>query len=169
MCYNKEIKPIVQKSHQKKKNSKPLKQQRSNTQKTYQKNRMYKTSIKHRNSLNDQARNTPRTPTKIAIKPNLDAELILAADGWSWLGEGEGEGEGEGQGTGEDTLGNTVITSFWFPTSQCWPKPQMYHFLPGVARVITSFPLVSGTVPAGAEHCWKPVPLTLRTLWTPCG
>lgn len=60
------------------------------------------------------------------------------------------------------------MKSFWFPTSQCLETPQMYHFFPGVARVITSFPLVKASVPAGATQSWKPVPLTLSTLWEFC-
>jgi hypothetical protein len=51
--------------------------------------------------------------------------------------------------------------------SQCLATPQMYHFLPGSVKGITSLPLVRASVPAGAAHCWKPVPLTLRTLWAP--
>jgi hypothetical protein len=72
-----------------------------------------------------------------------------------------------GEGAGDTVCGNTVMTSFWFLTSQCLATPQMYHFFPGIAKVITSLPLVRASVPAGAAHCLKPVPLTLRTLWAP--
>jgi hypothetical protein len=73
---------------------------------------------------------------------------------------------GEGAEAGE---GSTIIMSLWFPTWQWLGTLQMYHFMPGVARVITSFPLVKGWVPAGATHFWKLVPLTAKTLWTPFG
>lgn len=88
------------------------------------------------------------------IKANLVPTLVVAED---VLGPGPdvalGHELGLELGADEDEDGRTVITSFWFPTSQCWPTPQMYHFLPGVARLITSFPLVNGTLSNGAAHC----------------
>ena len=72
-----------------------------------------------------------------------------------------------GLAPGANDDGNTVMASFWPPTAQWLGAPQMYHFLPGVDRFITSLPLVNGTVPAGAAHCLNPVPFTLSTLCTP--
>ena len=43
-----------------------------------------------------------------------------------------------GPGLGASEAGITVMKSFWGPTSQCLATPQIYHFLPGVARFITS-------------------------------
>lgn len=59
------------------------------------------------------------------------------------------------------------MVSFWFPDSQCLAIPQMYHFLPGDESVMTSFPVVKASVPAGAVHCWNAVPSTLKTLCAP--
>lgn len=49
-----------------------------------------------------------------------------------------------GDGAGDtDSAGQTLIASF-IPFSQCLPTPQMYHFFPGEAREISSFPDVNG-------------------------
>ena len=76
-----------------------------------------------------------------------------------------------GANAADELFSETVMVSFWFPTSQCLATPQMYHLFPAVASVITSFPLVKVSLPAGAgiAHCWKPVPLTLTTVCAPDG
>ena len=68
----------------------------------------------------------------------------------------------------DELFSDTVMASFWFLTSQCLATPQIYHLFLEVTRVITSFPLVRVSLPAGAgiAHCWKPVPLTLTTMCT---
>ena len=62
-------------------------------------------------------------------------------------------------------VGRTSITNF-IPDQQCLPSafPQMYHLFPGVARVITSFPLIIASFSGGTLHCSKAEPLTLKTL-----
>lgn len=74
----------------------------------------------------------------------------LAADE---AGLGPGARYPEGEEAGDTDWGSTVMKSFWLPTSQCFPTPQMYHFLPGVARVITSFPVVKASETGGTKHC----------------
>lgn len=72
-------------------------------------------------------------------------------------------GPGAGAGEGDSDPDKTVMTSFIGPFLQWFSKPQMYHFLPGAARVMTSCPVVKGLVSDGA-HCWNSVPFTLMTL-----
>ena len=49
-------------------------------------------------------------------------------------------------------------------SSQCLPTPQMYHFLPGVANTIVSFPVVNASLARGLMQFRKPVPFTRYTL-----
>ena len=71
------------------------------------------------------------------------------------------------EGAGEPIWDWTAIASFMLPASQCLPMPRMYHFFPGNGRVITSYPVVSASMEAGAVHSWKSVPLTVTTLCAP--
>lgn len=77
-------------------------------------------------------------PTKI-----LYADIVTLYELFeSSLVAGPGVGTGvAGAGMGVAGAGaspSTVMTSFWLWSEQCDGKPQMYHFLPGVANVITS-------------------------------
>lgn len=71
-------------------------------------------------------------------------------------------GAGAGAKSEEEEI--TVMASF-IPFPQ-WPEtPQMYHLVPGVARVIMSFPLVRRLANFGATHCRKSsVVFSLKTL-----
>lgn len=61
----------------------------------------------------------------------------------------------------------TSMASFIGPLSQWLPIPQMYHFFPGVARGMTSFPVVKGAAVNGGAHSWNSVAFTLMTLCAP--
>lgn len=71
---------------------------------------------------------------------------------------------GDGAGASEMTL----MASFWPRSAQCLlgpTLPQMYHFFPGVARGIVSFPLMSGSLSFEATQSLNSSAFTLITLW----
>uniref|UniRef100_A0A7N0SWX9 SHSP domain-containing protein n=1 Tax=Kalanchoe fedtschenkoi TaxID=63787 RepID=A0A7N0SWX9_KALFE len=70
-------------------------------------------------------------------------------------------GAGAGAGKASPT---TFITSFCLNSLQWVPRPQIYHFFPGVAKVMTSCPVVRTPFP-GTVHVWKSCWSTLNTLW----
>ena len=88
--------------------------------------------------------------------------ILLAEPGVDGLGM-----DGDGDGAGDADSSNTVITSFCPWLAQWLLTPQMYHFLPVVDSVITSFPLERPSFGGGTVQFAKAVPLTLNTLCRP--
>lgn len=74
------------------------------------------------------ATNIANTATIKATNLELGA-IQEAAEGAEPFGE-------EGEGEGDPNSGKTLIASF-IPLAQCFPTPQMYHFLPVVVREMT--------------------------------
>lgn len=85
----------------------------------------------------------------------MKPEYPLAADAPGVFGSDPGAGDGAKSEI-------TFIASF-IPFEQWSETPHAYHFLPGDARVITSFPLIKLVV-SGVVHCWKSPAILSR--WT---
>lgn len=69
-------------------------------------------------------------------------------------------------GAGAGVIDWTSITNFWLKSAQCSSTPQMYHFLPGVIKVTTSFPDVRPVPGGGIVQVAKELAFTLYTLCT---
>lgn len=68
-------------------------------------------------------------------------------------------------GDGDGAESEITFMASFIAFEQWSEMPQTYHFFPGEARVITSFPL-SKLVVSGVVHCWKSAALlNLWTLW----
>lgn len=112
---------------------------------------------------------TNKIASAIAIIDWSEARKIPFADpvaGKAWVGASN---LCEGETSGDIATGFTTMNNFCPPVAQCWPTPHMYHFLPGVASTIVSFPEIKASDKAGLMQFWNPVPLTLNTLWDPTG